>query len=375
MRRSLAIVFLGAAGSFMNSSAQAEWRCDCTTIIDSCSAQVSVRDTFVEVSAPGAQCARVDYFIDGLPFVSVAVDGSAREHWIARGDDPRVLVQGCQVCVDNAGSAPTAAAPSAASATPATPAAGSPTTAFEPLVAPEPVYPREAQLNGVEGSVTVEFTVNPFGDTQNVRVVSSRPAAVFDLAAISAVSRWRYPADGDREPISVTETLEFSLENFQFSDIVSPRPQPAGGVAQTRPGNQCVRESISYNYGEMIEVGLISACNEPLAVFACSAGTGAVAQRWVCTSTEDNGIFLVRPGDSRLGTSFAIPTQAGQRNFRYAENFFVARAPNTEYWWIACASDDSDCTSGARQWSASLDRQATQIDPQLLTRLGVARSY
>ena len=61
----------------LSAQADAEWRCDCTTIIDSCSAQVTVQDTFVEVSAPAAQCARVDYFIDGLPFVTVAVDGNA----------------------------------------------------------------------------------------------------------------------------------------------------------------------------------------------------------------------------------------------------------------------------------------------------------
>ena len=367
MRRCLAILVLFAACGPISHSVSAEWRCDCTTIIDSCSAEVTIRDTFVDVSAPAVQCARVDYFIDGLPFVSVAVDGSAREDWIARGENPRVLVQSCQVCADNAAAQPPAAEPAA------TESANQGETEFEPLVAPEPVYPRDAELNGIEGTVTVEFTVNPYGDTQDVRVVSSQPARVFDLAAVSAISRWRYPADGAREPVTVTETLEFSLDNFQFSEIVSPRPQTT--AATQRPGNQCVRENISYNYGEMIEVGLINACSEPLTVFACAAGTGALAQRWVCTSTEANSTILVRPGDTRQGYSFALTTQTGQRTFEYAENFFVARAPNTEYWWIACASDDSDCSSGARQWSAALNRQATQMDPQLLTRLRVARSY
>ena len=65
----------------------------------------------------------------------------------------------------------------------------------------------------------------------------------------------------------------------------------------------------------------------------------------------------------------------GIDNFEYVENFFVARAPNTEYWWIACSSDDDRCREAGRQWGESLDRQGAHINPQLRTRLEAARSY
>jgi TonB family protein len=369
MRRCVPALLVGTAWSLASAPAPAEWRCDCTTILDSCTAEVAVQDTFIEVTAEAAQCARVDYFIDGMPFVSVAVDGSAREDWIARSADPRVLVQSCQVCRDNA------TVESAQTEMTAADETQPPAQALAPLVAPQPVYPAQAQQRGIEGSVTVTFTVNPFGDTQDVRVSAAQPSGVFDLAAVSAVSRWRYPADGNREPVSLTETLEFSIDDFIFSDVPAPEPQASTDLAATRPSNQCVRENISYNYGEMIEVGLISACAQPISLFTCATGTGAQAERWVCSSTDDNATVLVRPGDSRLGYTVAMPTQIGVRNFEYSESFFVARAPNTEYWWIACSSDNENCRNAARQWAESLDRQGAQLDPQLRSRLDVARSF
>ncbi len=364
MRRSLAGLLLVTTCSTFTTAASAEWRCDCTTIVDSCAAQISVEDTFVEVTTPAAQCARVDYLIDGMPFVSLAVDGSARENWIARGTDPRVLVQSCQVCADNA------------QREPAQPATTQERQSGElvPLVAPEPTYPRQAQDRGIEGSVTVEFTVDASGATRNVHVISSQPAGVFDMAAASAISRWRYPADAEREPASLSETLKFSIDDFLFTQIPDPEVQP-GSDRATRARNQCVRETATYNYGEMVEVGLMNACAQPVNIFACAVGTGALAQRWVCTSSEQNETVLVRPGDARLGNSTLVPTTNGQREFEYAENFFVARAPNTEYWWMACSSGDDRCGSEARQWSSSLDRQAAHVNPRLLTRGEVARSY
>lgn len=369
MQRCILAIVLCAAYSITSAPALAEWRCDCTTILDSCTANVTVQETFIEVTAQAAQCARVDYFIDGMPFVSVAVDGNAREDWITRSEDPRVLVQSCQVCRDNSD----AQAPQTA----AEPAANSDAAPADltPLVAPQPVYPQQAQLRGLEGSVTVEFTINPYGDTQDVRVASAQPTGVFDLAAVSAVSRWRYPADGDREPVSSSETLEFTIDDFIFTDAAGPETTAAGDAVATRPGNQCVRENISYNYGEMIEVGLISACSQPITLFTCATGTGALAQRWVCSSTEDNATVLVRPGDSRQGYTVPLPTPIGVGEFEYAESFFVARAPNTEYWWIACGVNDEGCRDAGRQWAESLNRQGAHVNPQLRSRMEVARSY
>ena len=56
-------------------TAQAQYRCDCTTVVDTCSAEITARGTFLEIKTDSQQCARVDYFVDGQPFVSMVVDG------------------------------------------------------------------------------------------------------------------------------------------------------------------------------------------------------------------------------------------------------------------------------------------------------------
>ena len=81
-------------------TAHAQYRCDCTSVVDTCSAEVVARGTFLEIKTDHQMCARVDYFVDGQPFVSVVVDGEDREDWLARTTNPRILVQSCQVCRD-----------------------------------------------------------------------------------------------------------------------------------------------------------------------------------------------------------------------------------------------------------------------------------
>ena len=88
--------------SFICMSAQAEWRCDCTTILDTCSATVTVEDDWVSIESDHRQCARVDYLVDGVPFVALVVEGRERQSWLSRNDNPRVLMQSCKVCLDNA---------------------------------------------------------------------------------------------------------------------------------------------------------------------------------------------------------------------------------------------------------------------------------
>ena len=65
----------------------------------------------------------------------------------------------------------------------------------------KPDFPAEAQAKGISGIVTLGYTVDVEGKTQNVRVESAEPPGVFDKAAMSAVRRWRYePATVDGVP-------------------------------------------------------------------------------------------------------------------------------------------------------------------------------
>ena len=57
---------------------------------------------------------------------------------------------------------------------------------------PSPEYPRRAIRLGVEGSVRLEFDVDTDGSVLDPYVVESKPAGVFDRAAIKAVRKFLY---------------------------------------------------------------------------------------------------------------------------------------------------------------------------------------
>ena len=148
-----------------------------------------------------------------------------------------------------------------------------------------PEYPEAARARGLRGYVEVEFTVTPQGTVESPRVVAAEPRNVFDAAALAAVARRRYPADAEREPQVCHRAHRFAPPRARASG----RPPRAAG-----PRNRCVREDAVYNYGEMVDVGLINACTEPLMVFGCAQGTGKDRGRWICSDSEQRGDILVQ---------------------------------------------------------------------------------
>jgi len=345
-------------------TSHAQYRCDCTSVVDTCNAEVVARGTFLEIKTDQQMCARVDYFVDGQPFVSVVVDGEDREDWLARTTNPRILVQSCQVCRDSGASA--APAPAARTApSPAGEQAEAGDGALEPLIAGVPEYPDAARARGLRGAVEVEFTVTPQGTVESPRVVAAEPRNVFDSAALAAVARRRYPADAEREPQVLTERIEFAP------------PREAANVAAAAaagPLNRCVREGAVYNYGEMVDVGLINACTEPLVVFGCAHGTGKDRGRWMCTDSEQRGDILVQVGDQRLGRRYTAGDASDIQTYTYRDSFSLTRAPNSQLWWVACAERDLACRSDARLWTRAVSGQEASVDPQARSPIAVARS-
>ena len=55
-----------------------------------------------------------------------------------------------------------------------------------------PTYPKKAELNKVQGWVELDFTVAESGAVKDVVVHAASAPGVFDDAAISALSQWRY---------------------------------------------------------------------------------------------------------------------------------------------------------------------------------------
>ncbi|MGA8277818.1 MAG: energy transducer TonB [Rhodanobacteraceae bacterium] len=84
----------------------------------------------------------------------------------------------------------------------------------QPIKAPAPQYPLSAVRNRQQGWVEVEFTVGVDGTVQNATVIDSRPAHVFDQAALSAVQRATYRPrldNGKPVPATLRRRIEFKL--------------------------------------------------------------------------------------------------------------------------------------------------------------------
>jgi TonB family protein len=347
-------------------AAHGQYRCDCTSVVDTCTANVAARGSFLEVKTDRPQCARVDYFVDGQPFVSVVVDGEDRQNWPARTANPKILVQSCQVCRDNGAStaAPAARTPPVVAAQSA--AGDSADSGLKPMIAVAPEYPAGALVRDLKGHVDVEFMVNSAGRVEKARVVTAEPKGVFDSAALAAVQRRRYAEDPARAPQIVQERLDFKPPR------VASR---AAALAVSGPRNQCVRQDAVYNYGETVDVGLINACDDALVVFGCAQGTGRNVGRWICSTSEERGDVLVGAGDQRIGKRYAAGDATVVRTYTYTDTFSVTRAPNSEYWWVACSESDATCRADARQWTRAVSGQDASVDPQDRSPVKVARSY
>ena len=135
-----------------------------------------------------------------------------------------------------------------------------------------------------------------------------------------------------------------------------------------------MREDAVYNYGDSVDVSLINACTQPLMVFGCAEGTGKDRGRWVCSNSEQRGDILVTAGDQRLGRRYTAGNAAEVQTYTYRDSFSVTRAPNSQYWWVACAETDNACRSDARLWTRAVSGQDASVDPQARSTIGVASS-
>ena len=63
---------------------------------------------------------------------------------------------------------------------------------ISPTVRIEPQYPPRALRAGIEGLVTVEFTIAVDGSVKDVAIVSAEPPKVFDNEVLKAIKRWKF---------------------------------------------------------------------------------------------------------------------------------------------------------------------------------------
>jgi TonB family protein len=67
----------------------------------------------------------------------------------------------------------------------------------------KPVYPTKANLSKIQGWVELDFTVAESGAVKDIAVHAASAPGVFDAAAISALSQWRYkPVQRDAKNVA-----------------------------------------------------------------------------------------------------------------------------------------------------------------------------
>ena len=79
----------------------------------------------------------------------------------------------------------------------------------------QPEFPTAARMSGIEGWVTVNYTIDDKGRVSDVRIVDAKPRKVFDSAVRKAVHNWRFePTVVDGQPVArvMTQTIQFSLD-------------------------------------------------------------------------------------------------------------------------------------------------------------------
>lgn len=88
-------------------------------------------------------------------------------------------------------------------------------TGIVPLVRVPPKYPARAATRHIEGWVKIEFTIQIDGSVDTPIVVSAEPEGIFDDAALTAISKWKFK-EKQINGVAVTQramqTLQFKLE-------------------------------------------------------------------------------------------------------------------------------------------------------------------
>jgi TonB family protein len=206
----LALLLLGA--SLIATNARAELRCDCSQIVQTCSAEISFDDNEIEIESSEDACSRVDYLIDGQPYSALVVDGEAEFDWEGQPQSsPQIVVENCRVCADSVEGNVKLPEPVAVEEAEAADAKS------RMLVKVMPNFPRKALTSGLEGSVTVAFDVNEDGVVQNIRVTESTDG-IFITPAIDAASRFRFTPG---PATNFTEQFTFRLLNGSNPTVTS----------------------------------------------------------------------------------------------------------------------------------------------------------
>jgi TonB family protein len=74
-----------------------------------------------------------------------------------------------------------------------------------------PVFPQRARITGIEGRVTLGFSVDRAGQAREIRVLEATPLGEFEAAATQALREWRFNAAAVTPGQRYTQVFDFAL--------------------------------------------------------------------------------------------------------------------------------------------------------------------
>ena len=78
-----------------------------------------------------------------------------------------------------------------------------------------PTYPKRALRSGIEGIVTVEFTITIDGSVKDAEIIEAKPPNIFDKSVLRAISKWKFNPDMvDDKPVEkrARQDIKFTLK-------------------------------------------------------------------------------------------------------------------------------------------------------------------
>lgn len=111
--------------------------------------------------------------------------------------------------------------------------ATAPNVEQSPLQIVPPAYPARAMAAGIEGNVELSYRIGADGTVKQVRVVSAKPAGMFDDAAKAALAAWRFPASAAGQ--AHTQNFAFTLHGKTGVD--DKCQSPTGTLICRHPGD------------------------------------------------------------------------------------------------------------------------------------------
>ena len=162
----------------------------------------------------------------------------------------------------------------------------------QPIVKVRPDYPKRALQRGIEGYVTLQFTVTEKGTVKDPVVVESEPAGIFDRSATQAALKFRYrPKVVDGKPIQVEgvkNKIVYRIENGQdepdigslddYLPVVKVSPEyPPRAVARGIEGSVILKFTVTEK-GTVKDPVVVE--SDPAGIFDRSATQAALKFRY-----------------------------------------------------------------------------------------------